>query len=121
MKNFDTLLFYLLEKCITFFEQSAEKLGVPFLIGGFVGALVNRMRKRMTWRKFLASIFLAMFVGWVVGISIQSLFTFETPFVYAICSMAGAFSEDLLDEVEKLIDNISEIIKSKLQNKSNES
>ena len=50
------LLIYLFEKCIHFFEQSAEKLGIPFLIGGFIGALVNRMRKRMTWKKFFASV-----------------------------------------------------------------
>ncbi|WP_291071644.1 phage holin family protein [Empedobacter sp. UBA5637] len=109
------LCIYLFEKCIHFFEQSAEKLGIPFLIGGFIGALVNRMRKRMTWKKFFASVFTAMFVGWVVGISLSSLFDFQTPFVYAICSMAGAFSEDLLDEVEKLIDNLSEIIKKKIE------
>ncbi len=104
---------------ISFLESQAEKLGIPFLLGGFVGALVNRMRKRMSWKKFFASVFLAMFVGWVVGVSLQSLFNFKTPFVYAICSMAGAFSEDLLDEVEKLIDNISEIIKNIIKNKLN--
>lgn len=104
---------------IAYFESYAEKLGIPFLVGGFVGALVNRMRKRMTIKKFLASVFLAMFVGWIVGISLQSLFDFKTPFVYAICSLAGAFSEDLLDEVEKLIDNLSELIKTFINNKIN--
>ncbi|WP_312351235.1 phage holin family protein [Empedobacter sp.] len=106
-------------KLLHFFESSAEKLGVPFLIGGFVGALVNRMRKRMTWKRFLASIFLAMFVGWVVGISLSSLLDLPTPFVYAICSMAGAFSEDILDETEKLLSNVSELVKNYINNKIN--
>ncbi|WP_314058661.1 hypothetical protein [Empedobacter brevis] len=106
-------------KIIHFFEISAEKLGVPFLVGGFVGALVNRMRKRMTWKRFLASIFLAMFVGWVVGISLTSLFNFPTTLVYAICSMAGAFSEDIMDEMEKIVGSLSEWIKTFVNNKIN--
>ena len=117
--TFYDFLLTLAFKVLHFFESSAEKLGVPFLIGGFVGALVNRMRKRMTWKRFLASIFLAMFVGWVVGISLSSLFNFQTPFVYAICSMAGAFSEDIMDEMEKVVGNISEWIKTYINNKIN--
>lgn len=113
------IVLQLIIKSIHSLESSAEKLGIPFLLGGFIGALVNRMRKRMSWKKFFASVFLAMFVGWVVGISLSSLFEFQTPFVYAICSMAGAFSEDLLDEVEKLVGAFSDIVKNFINNKLN--
>lgn len=98
-------------------EIKAEAWGIPFLIGGFIGALIQRIRKRTTWTKFLGSIFMAMFVGWVVGISITSFFNFQSTFVYAICSMAGVFSQDLLDQIEKIINNLYEFVKSIINKK----
>ena len=113
------IILQLVIKSVHQLENSAEKLGIPFLIGGFIGAIVQRMRKRMSWVKFFSSVVLAMFVGWVVGVSLRSLFSLETSVVYGICSMAGAFSEDLLDEVEKLVGAFSDIVKNFINNKLN--
>lgn len=106
-----------IEQLICFVEIKAESWRIPFLIGGFIGALIQRIRKPTTWTKFIGSIFMAMFVGWVVGISITSFFDFKSNFVYAICSMAGVFSQNLLDQIEKIINNLYEFVKSIINKK----
>lgn len=118
MKNNSIIIEYLIPVLSWF-----EKVGITFVIGGLVGGIIQRMRKRMSFWKFINSLVIAMFVGWTIGSVLTSWFSLPERVVYAACALSGVFSEDLLNEVEKLVKYLSVIVKTlinkKIDNDSN--
>jgi len=94
-----------------------EKFGIAFVIGGFIGAVVQRMRRRMTWRKFISVAVMGMFVGWIVGTVLTEWTNFGEKVIYSACALSGVFAEDILKEFEKLISKVSEFITTFINNK----
>lgn len=94
-----------------------EKVGITFVIGGLVGGIIQRMRKRMSFWKFINSLVIAMFVGWTIGSVLTSWFSLPDKVVYAACALSGVFSEDLLNEMEKLVKNLNVFVKSFINKK----
>lgn len=96
-----------------------EKVGIAFVIGGLVGAVVQRMRKRMTWRKFISVAVMGMFVGWIVGTILTEWTNFGEKVIYSACALSGVFAEDILKEFEKFISRLSEFLSNFINNKIN--
>lgn len=94
----------------------AEKHG-SWLFAGFIGAVVNRIQNSMTVRQFLGVIFLSSFVGFCVGVVTTYYLKVPTEVAFSFCSIAGAYSKDILSQIKKVISYISEIVKSKLMSK----
>lgn len=109
-------------KLLVYFESVAERWGFTFVIGGLIGGIIQRMRKRMSFQKFIMSLAMAMFVGWVIGNALETWLNLPQQIVHSGCALAGVFSEDILNEIEKFIKSVSElaqnIIKSKFGNKN---
>lgn len=102
-----------------------EKFNIyaPFVIGGLIGAIVQRMRKAMSFKRFLATLFVSAFVGFVVGILLKNYLNVNDEIVFAFCSISGVFSQEILDEAQEIIGYISSYVKNllKLNKKDNES
>lgn len=96
-----------------------EKVGIAFVIGGLIGAVVQRMRKRMTIRQFISVAVMGMFVGWIIGSLLTEWTNFSDKVIYSACAMSGVFAEDILKEFEKLVGKISEFFTSFINNKIN--
>lgn len=96
-----------------------EKVGIAFVIGGLIGAIVQRMRKRMTIRQFLSVAVMGMFVGWIIGSLLTEWTNFSDKVIYSACAMSGVFAEDILKEFEKLVGKISEFFTTFINNKIN--
>jgi len=87
-----------------------------FLIAGAFGAYINKLRRRMSWKRFTRSCIIAIFTATIAGILFQHFFNFPIPVVNALCGIVGVFSESILDEAEEFINNASEILKKKFEN-----
>src|SRR5690554_7726385 len=96
-----------------------EKFGIAFVIGGFIGAVVQRMRRRMTWRKFISVAVMGMFVGWIVGTVLTECTNFGEKVIYAACALSGVFAEDILKELAKFVTKLSEFLSNFINNKIN--
>lgn len=96
-----------------------EKFGIAFVIGGLVGAVVQRMRRRMTWQKFISVAVMGMFVGWIVGTILTEWTNFGEKVIYSACALSGVFAEDILKEFEKFISKLSEFLSTFINNKIN--
>ena len=94
-----------------------EKFGIAFVIGGLVGAVVQRMRRRMTIRKFISVAVMGMFVGWIMGTILTEWTNFGEKVIYSACALSGVFAEDILKEFEKFISKLSEFLSNFINNK----
>lgn len=94
-----------------------EKFGIAFVIGGLIGAVVQRMRRRMTWRKFISVTIMGMFVGWIVGTILTEWTNFGEKVIYSACALSGVFAEDILKEFEKLISKLSDFLSNFINDK----
>lgn len=90
----------------------SQKYGF-FIIGGAIGAVIHRLRNKMSLKRFLASAFISIFVGLSTGIICKDYFHFQDSIAYVLCSISGVFSESILDELQEIIKNISNIVNSK--------
>lgn len=90
-----------------------EKYGL-FVLGGAIGAIIHRLRKKMTIKKFLASVVISMFVSLCAGISCRHYLKIPEELIYVICGLSGVFSEAILDEIESVIHMLPDALKSKL-------
>lgn len=99
-------------------EKLFEKYGL-MVLGGAIGAIIHRLRNKMSWRKFIASVLISMFVALCAGISCRYYLNLNDEVIYVICGVSGVFSEAILDELEEVIHSISGIIKSRYS-KNNE-
>lgn len=96
-----------------------ENIGLFFVIGGLIGAVIQRTRKKMTFRKFASVAIMGMFVGWIIGTASTELLGVSDKVAYATCALGGVFAEDLLKEFEEFIKSISEVAKTFINNKIN--
>ena len=85
-----------------------------FIIGGAIGAFVHRTRRKMSFIRFLKFLVVAVVVALGVGIIARDYFNIPETVTYVLCGIFGAFSEDLLNEIEEFIHSLSEIAKKKL-------
>ena len=107
-------LMYLLEMFLNFLETKGEKFGVYFVIGGAIGSIMTAVWKKMSLGMFLRTVFVSMCIGWVTGVLLRNYTDIKPDAIYAIVSMAGAFSYQILEQIEKLLKNSSDIISKKL-------
>ena len=86
-----------------------------FLLAGAIGAAINKLRKQMSWKRFLRSCCIAVFTSLCAGILFLHFFQFPIPVVNALCGITGIFSEYILDEIEEMIRNASDYFKKKFE------
>lgn len=100
-------------------EQTIENLTpfikrvCPLILGGAIGAIVHRLRTKMSFWQFLASIVISMFVALSVGLISQEYFELADTITFVLCGVSGVFSKALLDEIEEIIKSASRIIESR--------
>lgn len=90
----------------------AEKYGL-FVVGGAIGAVIHRLRNKMSIRRFFASIGISMFVSLSVGVIAQDYFELKQSIIYVLCGISGVFANTILDEIEELIKYVSDAAKIK--------
>lgn len=103
---------------MSYLTEIASKYGL-FVIGGAFGAVVNRLRTKMTLKKFFMSIFISMFVALCTGVVARDYFHLAQDIVYVLCGISGVFSEVILDEVQETIKNVSNLISARFGSKDN--
>ena len=85
-----------------------------FIVGGAIGAIIHRMRVRMSSLRFIKFLFVAIVLALAAGIICRDIFHLPETTIYVICGVFGAFSEEILDEVEDFIRHASEMTRKKL-------
>ena len=115
MKFLDTLM-HLLEMFFNFIEAKGEKIGFYFVIGGAIGSIMTAVWKKMSLGMFLRTVFVSMCIGWITGVLLRNYTSINPDAIYAIVSMAGAFSYQILEQLEKIVKNSGDIINKKLNN-----
>lgn len=85
-----------------------------FIVGGTIGAMLHRLRKKMTVARFIKFSVIAIIVALSAGIVAKEVFNLSDALCYVICGIFGAFSENILDEIEEFINSLSDIAKKKL-------
>lgn len=86
-----------------------------FILAATIGASINKIRKKMSWKRFLSSAFIAIFTGLFAGIIIEHYLGLPTHVVNAICGFIGIFAEYILDEIEELIKKATDFIRKKYE------
>lgn len=82
----------------------------PFLIAGALGAVIKRIRSgKIPTKRFLGQIVISAFLAWCIGVTIQHYLNLPNQVTYAIVSLAGMFSDIILDEIEEAIKKLSEL------------
>lgn len=104
---------------VTLIFEWLKDVGIAFVLGGLVGAIVQRMRKRMTILKFISVAVMGMFVGWIIGTMLTEWTNFSDKIIYSACALSGVFAEDILKELEKLILKLSDFLSNFINNKIN--
>lgn len=84
-----------------------------FIIGGLIGAVIQRIRNSMSLRRFMGVLAISGFVGVSVGIIMRNYFNASEEVIFVACSISGVFSQDILNELQKIINLISVVFKSK--------
>jgi hypothetical protein len=85
-----------------------------FILIGAIGASINKLRRRMTWSRFVRSCFIAAFISPIAGVLCLHFLALPIPVVNAICGITGIFAESILDECEDFIKHITDYIDKKL-------
>ena len=102
------------EKIITFLTGIGEKYG-PAIIAGSVGAVIARLRKKMSPRQFIGSVIISIFVSISVGVVAKEyLLIKQESLINILCGISGVFSKTILDELEEIIKDLSNIVKIRL-------
>ena len=102
------------EKIITFLTGIGEKYG-PAIVAGSVGAVIARLRKKMSPRQFIGSVIISIFVSISVGVVAKDyLLIKQESLINILCGISGVFSKTILDELEEMIKDLSNIIKVRL-------
>lgn len=109
------------EKIITFLTEIGEKYG-PAIVAGSVGAVIARLRKKMSLRQFIGSVIISIFVSISVGVVAKDyLLIKQESLINILCGISGVFSKTILDELEEIIKDLSNIVKIRLgTNKTDE-
>ena len=85
-----------------------------FIVGGAIGAIIHRMRVKMSPLRFIKFLFVAIVLALAAGIICRDIFHLPETTIYVICGVFGAFSEEILDEIEDFIRHASEMTRKKL-------
>lgn len=94
----------------------------PYIMGGVIGTVIHAMRTKMNLITFLKSLVMSVFISTCVGIVCKHYLQIENEYlIFVFCGMSGAFSNIILDELEKIIKLSSVFVKSKIDSKSNNS
>ena len=93
--------------------EVAKKYGF-FVIGGAIGAVIHRLRTKMSWGRFIASVLVSMFVALCVGIVARDCFNIKESVVYAMCGMSGVFSDIILDEIQECLQLLPDWVRTRL-------
>ena len=102
------------EKIITFLTGIGEKYG-PAIVAGSVGAVIARLRKKMSPRQFIGSVIISIFVSISVGVVAKDyLLIKQESLINILCGISGVFSKTILDELEEIIKDLSSIVKIRL-------
>ena len=102
------------EKIITFLTGIGEKYG-PAIVAGSVGAVIARLRKKMSPRQFIGSVIISIFVSISVGVVAKDyLLIKQESLINILCGISGVFSKTILDELEEIIKDLSSIVKVRL-------
>ena len=102
------------EKIITFLTGIGEKYG-PAIVAGSVGAVIARLRKKMSPRQFIGSVMISIFVSISVGaVAKDYLLIKQESLINILCGISGVFSKTILDELEEIIKELSNIVKIRL-------
>lgn len=102
------------EKIITFLTGIGEKYG-PAIVAGSVGAVIARLRKKMSPRQFIGSVIISIFVSISVGVVAKDyLLIKQESLINILCGISGVFSKTILDELEEIIKDLSNIVKIRL-------
>ena len=102
------------EKIITFLTEIGEKYGSA-IVAGSVGAVIARLRKKMSPRQFIGSVIISIFVSISVGVVAKDhLLIKQESLINILCGISGVFSKTILDELEEIIKDLSNIVKIKL-------
>ena len=102
------------EKIITFLTGIGEKYG-PAIVAGSVGAVIARLRKKMSPRQFIGSVIISIFVSISVGLVAKDyLLIKQESLINILCGISGVFSKTILDELEQIIKDLSNIVKIRL-------
>lgn len=102
------------EKILTFLKSVGENYG-PTIVAGAVGAVIARLRHRMSPRQFIGSVIISIFVSISVGVVAKDyLLIKQESLINILCGISGVFSKTILDELEEIIKNLSDIVKVRL-------
>ena len=102
------------EKIITFLTEIGEKYG-PAIVAGSVGAVIARLRNKMPLRQFIGSVIISIFVSISVGVVAKDyLLIKQESLINILCGISGVFSKTILDELEEIIKDLSNIVKIRL-------
>ena len=102
------------DKIITFLTGIGEKYG-PAIVAGSVGAVIARLRKKMSLRQFIGSVIISIFVSISVGVVAKDyLLIKQESLINILCGISGVFSKTILDELEEIIKDLSNIVKIRL-------
>lgn len=96
---------------MTEIEGLIRKYGGVFVAGLF-GAIIKRFRKTMSWIRFAATIGTSVFISTITGFLLKEWTNIGELAIFGICGIAGVFSDELLDEIEEIIKEISSYVKS---------
>lgn len=64
--------------------------------------------------RFIKFLFVAIILALAAGIICRDIFHLPETTIYVICGVFGAFSEEILNELEEFITSMSEMAKKKL-------
>ena len=102
------------EKIITFLAGIGDKYG-PAIVAGSVGAVIARLRKRMSVKQFIGSVIISIFVSVSVGAVCKDyLLLQQESLINVLCGVSGVFSKTILDELEEIIRDASIFVRVKL-------
>lgn len=99
-----------------FLNEFARKYGL-FIVGGAIGAVIHRLRNKMSFKRFLASVIISTFVAFCVGVVARDIIELKESVVYVLCGISGVFSEIILDEIKEVLSGLGGIIKNKIEKK----
>lgn len=101
-------------KIIETLSHIGDKYG-PAIVAGAVGAIIARLRKRMSIKQFLGSVIISIFVSVSVGAVCKDYFMIkQESLINVMCGISGVFSKTILDELEEIIKDASLFVKAKL-------
>lgn len=102
-----------MDELIEFLNSNVKRFS-PYILGGAIGAIIHRLRTQMSFKQFIGSIVVSIFVAMSVGIVCKDYFEIkQDTVIFVLCGISGTFSKAILDELEEIIKQTSVIIKAR--------